>query len=1767
IQFSNSEQQIQLPPEEALTSDPVLEDIVNIPETGQHREVKLSFFQLQGLRKPKRKEEASSAGAARYLRTGGAHAGKSQPEAERANRKNRRKKSLQKMPVTAASLMNGGNSTVDVDSDAAKEAAALELLAAVYKYLFAWLVPLLYVSGCAGTIVCVTVLLRRGSTQKEARPWFIALSLTDLCVLSVGLPIMYLNIVRAIVKAELSPTATVGSYDPRSWNAPACYGLTILQYYGLIASSWVQVGISLTRCLSAVMPLACRRRLNYAASKRALAVTLAVPIVLAVAAVTSSVKYYERSEANNGTGGGGGSGGVCAQKWKSPYYFYSTLVLRVFFPAVCLAVSSAGIMYSLHRFKRTFPTDQARLSQQQRRISIALIGMNSTFLLFALPYELYLIYATERRADLQRGGPAHAAALKIAERVFAVLMYTNNATNWIFYFVLGHRFRQELQRRLFVCCSTPASSGKAVAQYKFRPERAPLPVTPPLTPPPIQHRAPRQPPPPPSLEAIDYDDSDEIVGAASEELRPLRGPRSVGDQRWTTSGCDSGGSGSSASRRRRERKYRDCVGYRLTSKRFASENLIKFFRPIFTIGEQLILTHTPGSFGSLLLCLIRAGKHLHLFIKFLGLAISHLPRCHWFRVFGFFWFLVFVARLPIESGIISIDFFISKSAKTARCAASCHNLLLQLQIVESAVVGAEFPSAAAALSVSVSSNSGQYLSELSNLRLHCNVSEKPDYIFWYYSTVPGGTDRAVLARCHWDSATCAVESGFKAWANLVVMGNGTLSLAGVARSQDGYYECEAFRDRLDAKEGIRVVVVGPDIPVLGPDIPVLDPDIPILGPNIPVLGPDIPILDPEILILGPDIPVLGPDIPVLDPDIPILGPNIPVLGPDIPVPHHQSGEKREKERHRGVRGGLKSRGKSRIEASREAGKLVPAAASRGSRRNRRECEVFNGAFAAKRWPMATEKVKITQSFSIVTGSEPSIVQSPTQLTSGDLATFSCNSGSGWNPPPRLTWLRNSIDKPAGDDLTALALYSPPAAKFGPASSVLRLTVGADDHEAVLICTAAQTELSNASVSAAQLKLLVKHKPSIGSIADLTAVEGSSVPVACSAGGYPAPRLQLIGANGSVMQESASGMFTLYPVDRSQAGALACRAVNPLGTATAAFRLSVLYQPTVRTPASAVVDAGGSVTLPCSVDGNPPPAELVWRHDATGAALPPSSDGALRLDGADPRRHAGVWHCEARSILTASSGPPTEYTASSAVVLTVRYRPGLPQASQPRSPLLAGESVNLTCQPSQVSPGEPAPSLAWVRIQSSPVHLPAGPSVRFSPVGLSDSGSYACRAVNDLGTSESAPVSLLVHQAPSLTVESAPTGANAARVGSTNFRLVCRVRANPAPRLRWLRNGARMPPELFTELAGLGDQSFEYQLTLHFRGFQRSVLRLNDTGVYQCFADNELGNSTAEHRLEVLTQPSIVNAFDKAAFVPGRRPALACQFISHSGFSVTWRTPDGRTLTTGSAQPVEEANGQPWWMTSPAPLADGGSQPAIGNYTCQVNNSLGTVQRRLQLVAASAPDPPERLSAAPLAWDSVRLFWKPGFDGGHPAKLRLRLVGWNASVGARMPTSPPLLVDAEVGEATIGGLYPDTAYDVVCVAENRLGESPAFGAADNNAAVVVTTGHLRLPQVRDASWDPATGRLVFRGQPGYCARVEASSDAGATWRAPPNADAVGCLAFQADGLSVATAPASVPADASPSESASSSTGSLTSTSSEARRTEILYRVSLCLANRT
>ncbi|PAA46606.1 hypothetical protein BOX15_Mlig016458g1, partial [Macrostomum lignano] len=803
----------------------------------------------------------------------------------------------------------------------------------------------------------------------------------------------------------------------------------------------------------------------------------------------------------------------------------------------------------------------------------------------------------------------------------------------------------------------------------------------------------------------------------------------------------------------------------------------------------------------------------------------------------------------------------------------------------------------------------------------------------------------------------------------------------------------------------------------------------------------------------------------------------------------------------------------------------------------------------------------------VTGSEPSIVQSPTQLTSGDLATFSCNSGSGWNPPPRLTWLRNSIDKPAGDDLTALALYSPPAAKFGPASSVLRLTVGADDHEAVLICTAAQTELSNASVSAAQLKLLVKHKPSIGSIADLTAVEGSSVPVACSAGGYPAPRLQLIGANGSVMQESASGMFTLYPVDRSQAGALACRAVNPLGTATAAFRLSVLYQPTVRTPASAVVDAGGSVTLPCSVDGNPPPAELVWRHDATGAALPPSSDGALRLDGADPRRHAGVWHCEARSILTASSGPPTEYTASSAVVLTVRYRPGLPQASQPRSPLLAGESVNLTCQPSQVSPGEPAPSLAWVRIQSSPVHLPAGPSVRFSPVGLSDSGSYACRAVNDLGTSESAPVSLLVHQAPSLTVESAPTGANAARVGSTNFRLVCRVRANPAPRLRWLRNGARMPPELFTELAGLGDQSFEYQLTLHFRGFQRSVLRLNDTGVYQCFADNELGNSTAEHRLEVLTQPSIVNAFDKAAFVPGRRPALACQFISHSGFSVTWRTPDGRTLTTGSAQPVEEANGQPWWMTSPAPLADGGSQPAIGNYTCQVNNSLGTVQRRLQLVAASAPDPPERLSAAPLAWDSVRLFWKPGFDGGHPAKLRLRLVGWNASVGARMPTSPPLLVDAEVGEATIGGLYPDTAYDVVCVAENRLGESPAFGAADNNAAVVVTTGHLRLPQVRDASWDPATGRLVFRGQPGYCARVEASSDAGATWRAPPNADAVGCLAFQADGLSVATAPASVPADASPSESASSSTGSLTSTSSEARRTEILYRVSLCLANRT
>ncbi|NWY93711.1 NPHN protein, partial [Loxia curvirostra] len=80
-----------------------------------------------------------------------------------------------------------------------------------------------------------------------------------------------------------------------------------------------------------------------------------------------------------------------------------------------------------------------------------------------------------------------------------------------------------------------------------------------------------------------------------------------------------------------------------------------------------------------------------------------------------------------------------------------------------------------------------------------------------------------------------------------------------------------------------------------------------------------------------------------------------------------------------------------------------------------------------------------------------------------------------------------------------------------------------------------------------------------------------------------------------------------------------------------------------------------------------------------------------------------------------------------------------------------------------------------------------------------------------------------------------------------------------------------------------------------------------------------------------------------------------------------------------------------------------------------------------------PDPPRALRLSGLSGTSLSLAWEPGWDGGLPQHFLLRADGPNA------PPPPAALVTSGFS-LTLGGLRPDTPYDVTVFACNARGDS-------------------------------------------------------------------------------------------------------------------------------
>lgn len=113
--------------------------------------------------------------------------------------------------------------------------------------------------------------------------------------------------------------------------------------------------------------------------------------------------------------------------------------------------------------------------QIQRRISYILLGMNASFVLLTLPCEVWKIYyayfhenrtlasmiqnSTNDSEQVIKEYLEKMITVRIVDRTLNIVVYVNNATNWIFYFILGKQFRANIKRvvlhsSFLSCCGT-----------------------------------------------------------------------------------------------------------------------------------------------------------------------------------------------------------------------------------------------------------------------------------------------------------------------------------------------------------------------------------------------------------------------------------------------------------------------------------------------------------------------------------------------------------------------------------------------------------------------------------------------------------------------------------------------------------------------------------------------------------------------------------------------------------------------------------------------------------------------------------------------------------------------------------------------------------------------------------------------------------------------------------------------------------------------------------------------------------------------------------------------------------------------------------------------------------------------------------------------------------------------------------------------------------------------------------------------------------------
>ncbi|XP_029816435.1 hemicentin-2 [Manacus vitellinus] len=486
------------------------------------------------------------------------------------------------------------------------------------------------------------------------------------------------------------------------------------------------------------------------------------------------------------------------------------------------------------------------------------------------------------------------------------------------------------------------------------------------------------------------------------------------------------------------------------------------------------------------------------------------------------------------------------------------------------------------------------------------------------------------------------------------------------------------------------------------------------------------------------------------------------------------------------------------------------------------------------------------------------------------------------------------------------------------------------------------EVTNALGSHRQDVSLVIHVPpsiELGPVL-VTATEGEAVTLRCNATGVPPPMVTWAKGTEPILLSpqyhlDPDGTLLIPSPSPGDAGTYFCTATNAAGFSSQEMQLSISTKPRISVngsqgpdPVTVLAVLGQETTLPCEVQGYPPPL-VVWSRQSQPLPLATTRysvlpSGSLHL--AEPQvTDSGLYTCTATNTAGNTSltyslhvqAPPQLWIGDGESHLTA----------------VANTSLRIHCH----AMGTPPPQIQWLKDghplgeQDNVVVSEDGGTLLITRVGLGHEGLYVCQGSNRAGVAQ-AEVQVLVHVPPN--IEPSPVDLAVPENGTAS--LECLASGLPAPHITWYKGHEEL-------LAGPGQTLSRDGKRLEF---QRA--RLSDAGRYRCVASNVAGVAELWYSLQVTVPPSFSSAEpEPVSVLEGQSVRLACECHGIPFPTLSWQK-DGEPLSTQPGSPKLVSMGGSVVYMEKVQLVD------EGTYTCECHNAAGSSSKEHRLEVHALP---------------------------------------------------------------------------------------------------------------------------------------------------------------------------------------------------------------------